>query len=84
MNKLKIKEALMKKIEVTHFLEHNSKSEMPFILPVATTYNNDFQNYSQKKRYEKVKQKLLELKLVLENDEENEIKIVKEVRMIFK
>jgi hypothetical protein len=80
MNKLQLKEALMKKIEVTHFLDHKEKSEIPFVSPVATTYKKEFQNYSQKKRYEKIKQKLLELKMVLENDEDNEIKIVKEVR----
>lgn len=82
MNKLKLKEALMKKIEVTHFLDHREKSEIPFISPVATTYKKDFQNYSQKKRYENIKKKLLELKIILDNEEENEIKIVKEVTNI--
>jgi hypothetical protein len=80
MNKLQLKDALMKKIEVTHFLDHKEKSEFPFVSPVATTYKKDFQNYSQRKRYEKIKQKLLELKMVVESDEENEIKIIKEVR----
>jgi hypothetical protein len=70
----------MKKIEVTHFLDHKEKNEVPFVLPIATTYKKEFQNFSQKSRYERIKQKLLELKVVIENDdEENEIKIVKEV-----
>lgn len=72
----------MKKIEVTHFLDHKEKNEIPFVLPVATTYKKEFSNFSQKSRYEKIKQKLLELKIVMEGDEDNEIKIVKEVKII--
>ena len=70
----------MRKIETTHFLDkQKDKNDIPFVLPVATTYNEEFINFSQKNRFEKIKQKLLELKIVLENHEENEIQIVKEV-----
>ena len=80
INRQKIKDGLMKKIEKTHFLEqHKDKNEIPFVSPVATTYNEEFLNFSQKNRFEKIKYKLLELKMIIENDEENEIQIVKEV-----
>ena len=71
----------MKKIGTTHFLDHHKdKNLVPLVTPVVTSYNEVFKNFSQKNRYEKMKHKLMELKLLIENDEENEIKIIKEVK----
>jgi hypothetical protein len=40
----------------------------------------NFENLSQLNRFEKMKQSLLNLKYIIEQDEENEIKIIKEVK----
>jgi len=49
------------------------------VFPVASTYDMNFENLSQLNRFEKLKQSLLNLKYIIEQDEENEIKIIKEV-----
>ena len=47
--------------------------------PIAHINGISFDNHSQLNRYEKIKQSLLNLKYIIDHNEENEIKIIKEV-----
>jgi hypothetical protein len=70
---------LIRNNNLTNFLDAKEKNEIPYVFPVASTYDMNFENLSQLNRFEKLKQSLLNLKYIIEQDEENEIKIIKEV-----
>ena len=72
---------MIKNNHLTHFLEKKEKNDIPYVFPIATTHGINFDNLSQLHRFEKTKQSLLNLKYLVEQDEENEIKIIKEVNI---
>lgn len=78
-NKKGLKKYFIRNNHLTHFLDAKEKNEIPYVFPVASTHDMNFDSLSQLNRFEKMKQSLLNLKYIIEQDEENEIKIIKEV-----
>lgn len=76
---IKIKNDLIKKNHLTHFLDAKEKNDIPFVFPIAFVNEMSFDSLSQLHRFEKIKQSLMNLRYIIDQDEENEIKIVKEV-----
>ena len=64
---------------MTNFLDCKQKNDLPFVYPIAHINGISFDNLSQLNRNEKIKQSLLNLKYIIDHNEENEIKIIKEV-----
>ena len=62
----KFKNDLIKKNQLTHFLEAKQKNNIPLVFPVALVNGMNFQSLSQLNRFEKIKQSLLNLKYLIE------------------
>jgi hypothetical protein len=74
-----MKNDLIRSNQLTHFLDAKEKNEIPYVFPIASLKGINFESLSQLRRFEKLKQSILNVKYIIEQDEDNEIKIIKEV-----
>ena len=73
------KKQFYKNHELTNFLEKRSNESIPFVFPVALTHKKTYKSSSQRNRYERVTQLLLNLKIRIQNDPQRESIYVREV-----
>lgn len=67
----------MKNNAITHYMDKKF-GEIPQIFPVALIHDYDFRNNSEKNRFERITALLYKIRHYIENDEDNEIHIIKE------
>lgn len=65
---------------MTHYMEKKG-DEVPYVFPIAWIHQNNYNNYSEKNRYEKITELFLKLRYFIERNEENEKEYIKEFMM---
>ena len=74
--KLNTRKKLFRKIDFTLLEKEKDKNDIPYTYPVVLMRDNEFENLSQKKRYEKIQQKFLNLKYLLEKNDEEQFEVI--------
>jgi hypothetical protein len=74
------KKNFLKTNAITHYMEKKG-DEVPYVFPIAWIHQNDYNNFSEKNRYEKISQLFMKLRYFIERNEENEKEYLKEFMM---
>lgn len=74
------KRNFLKSNAITHYMEKKG-DEVPYVFPIAWIHQNDYNNFSEKNRYEKITQLFMKLKYFIQRNEENEKEYLKEFMM---
>jgi hypothetical protein len=75
------KKNFMKNHPTTYYTERSHKSEIPLIFPLSKVSKKLYDNYSEKKRFEKLSSEFIRLKQYIMNDQFNEQHYIKEFIM---
>ena len=74
------KKEIFKLNDITHYLEQKTKNDQPIVFPMNFLHDSRFPTLSEKNRCERFTKIFSDFKYYLENNEDNEIQIAKEVR----
>ena len=66
---------------ITSYLDRRKINDLPILYPLFLSYNNSYDNQSEKFRVNKILEKFVQLKTQIENDYKNREKIIKEFLM---
>jgi hypothetical protein len=80
-SKYKGKKQFMKRNPMTYYMDKKVIEDIPHVYPIVWIHQNDYENISEKNRYEKITQMFLKLRYYIENDEDNEKNYLKEFMM---
>ena len=64
---------------MTHYLEQKTNYDIPIVFPMNLIHDNKFSNLSEQNRWQKFTNLFTNLKYFIENNEDNEEQIIKEV-----
>jgi hypothetical protein len=71
----------MKNNPMTYYIEKSNKGEIPMIFPLNKVSKKQYENFSEKNRFEKLSNKFIKLRQYIINDELNEKYYIKEFIM---